>query len=287
MIQMSKNVRFRTSDKAVSLGRYKIWAVIALILVSAVVLSCYVILKNNDFDFRAALGGDPDATVEDIEVSNANAEKSERHFLFWCNDSVSGDLQFFWITKISMPKGKYTVLSPSLDETVYFKDSYLTFGKIFALYGDEGLTKAVEEYYKIRIYHRIGSDTEQFKQTVNYFGSVTVELPEAIEYRGQFNLILMKGTNTLKGDTLYKYLVYTNFMESRGPEIRSGVLLQILDTVINPDNVDRLDKIYSRLANTIKTDVTIVGFSAMRDYLTQLFNTGVKETVIAGKASQI
>ena len=284
---MSKNVRFRTSDKAVSRGRYKIWALIALILVSAVVLSCYIILKNNDFDFTAALGGDPDATAEDIDNPPENTEKSDRRFLFWCSDSVSGDLQFFWIARISMPKGKYTVLSPSLDETVYYKDSYLTFGKIFALYGDEGLTKAVEEYYKIRIFHRIGSDTEQFKQTVNYFGSVTVDIPEPIEYRGQFNLILMKGSNTLKGDTLYKYLVYTNYMESRGPEIRCGILEQILDAVINPDNVGRLDKIYSRLANTIKTDVTIVGFSAMREYLTQLFNTGVKETVIASKASQI
>ncbi len=284
---MSKNVRFRTDSKSKNYGQYRLWALIALVLVFAVIVSSYLILKNNDFDFRAALGGDPEATAQEDEVNTLSAEKSDRYFLFWCNDSVSGDLQFFWITKISQPKGKYTILSPSLDENMDYKGTYMTFGKIFSLYGDEGLCEAAEKYCNIKIDHRIGSDTEQFKQTVNYFGSVTVDLSESIEYRGRFNLILMKGSNTLKGDTLYKYLVYTNFIEGNSQKIRCSVLEQILINVINPENAVSLDKIYSRLANTIKTDVTIVGFSAMKGYLTQVFNTGVNETVFAEKPSQL
>ena len=129
---MSKNVRFRTNSKSKNYGQYRLWALIALVLVFAVIVSSYLILKNNDFDFRAALGGDPEATAQEDEVNTLSAEKSDRYFLFWCNDSVSGDLQFFWITKISQPKGKYTILSPSLDENMDYKGTYMTFGKIFS-----------------------------------------------------------------------------------------------------------------------------------------------------------
>ena len=284
---MSKNVRFKTAAKARDYSRFKIWGLVALLLISAVVISSYIIMKNNDFDFRSALGGDPEATAVDEQAVTLSTEKSDRYFLFWCNDSVSGDLQFFWIVKFSLPKGKYTIFSPSLDESVEYKGVYTTFGKVFSEYGDEGLSEAAEKYCNIEISHRIGSDTEEFKQTVNYFGSVTVELTESIEYRGQFNLILMKGSNTLKGDTLYKYLVYTNYTEGNSSRERSDVLAQILSNVINPENTPNLDKIYSRLTNTIKTDITIVGFSAMREYLTHLFDTGVNETVIAEKPSQL
>lgn len=284
---MSKNIRFKTAEKTKSNGQYRLWAVVAFLLISAVVISSYLILKNNDFDFRSALGGDPEVTLENEDEVSGVSEKSEKHFLFWCDDSVSGDLQFFWITGISQPKGKYTVLSPSLDETVYYDDSYLTFGKIYSLYGADGLRKAAEKYCNINIDHIVGSNTEEFKQTVNYFGSVTVILKEAVEYRGLFNLILMKGSNTLKGDTLYKYLVYTNFIDADASEIRSEALGQILKNVINSDNAERLDKIYSRLANTISLDVTIVEFSAMKDYLYQIFNNGVNDIVIAKKPSQM
>ncbi len=284
---MSKNVRFKTEVKTRDSGQYKKWAVVVVFLVAVIVFSGYIILKNNDFDFRSALGGDPDAVEYEDESMTEKAEKSDKCFLFWCKDSVTKDLQFFWITKISEPKGKFTFLSPSLDESIEYEGGYLTFGKIFSLYGEDGLSKAAEKYCNTAIDYQIGSDTEEFKQTVNYFGSVTVDLPESIEYRGQFNLLLMKGTNTLKGDTLYKYLVYTNFIESNASEIRSDVLGQILKNVINPENSGNLDKIYSRLANTIKTDITIVDFSAMRDYLTLVFNTGVNEIVIAQKPSQI
>ncbi|MBR3620488.1 MAG: hypothetical protein IKN56_03200, partial [Clostridia bacterium] len=131
------------------------------------------------------------------------------------------------------------------------------------------------------------SDTEAFKQMVNNFGSVTVELKESINYKGSFNLILPRGSNVIKGDTLYKYLVYTNYNHVQAEEIRAKALEGVLKNVINEDNADGIEKIYSRIANLLYTDVTIVVFTELRNYIDDLFKTGVKEVVAASKPNQI
>ena len=283
---MSKNVTFRTQRKSKNSNKKRITIIVALALILLVFVSFFAVLSNSDFDLRTALGGDPGVTAG-AEEETAPAEKSDRCFLFWCKDSVSNDLQFLWVTRIIMPKGKYIIYSPSVDESIEYRGEYKTIGNIFYLYGIEGLEEALEQYCDIDIEHNIGSDTEAFKQMVNNFGSVTVELKESINYKGSFNLILPRGSNVIKGDTLYKYLVYTNFNHVQSEEIRAKAFEEVLKNVINEDNIDNIEKIYSRIANLLYTDITIVVFTEMRSYINDLFNTGVKETVAASKPNQI
>lgn len=283
---MSKNVTFRTQRKSKNSNKNKITVGVALALILLVFVSFFAVLKNSDFDFRTALGGDPGVTAGSEEES-VPSEKSDRCFLFWCKDSTNGDLQFFWITRIIMPKGKYIIYSPSVDESVEFRGEYRPLGNIFYLFGEEGLEEALENYCDIDIEHNIGSDTEAFKQMVNNFGSVTVELKDSINYKGSFNLILPRGSNVIKGDTLYKYLVYTNYNHVQAEEIRAKAFEGVLRNVINENNTDSIEKIYSRIANLLYTDITIVEFTEMRNYIIDLFNTGVKEVVAAVKPNQI
>lgn len=283
---MSKNVTFRTQRKSKNSNKNKITIIITLALLLLVFVSFFAVLKNSDFDLRTALGGDPGVTAGEQEETNP-VEKSDRCFLFWCKDSVSNDLQFLWITRIVMPKGKYIIYSPSVDESIEYRGEYKSIGNIYYLYGIEGLEEALEQFCNIEIIHHIGSDTEAFKQMVNNFGSVTVELNESINYKGSFNLILPRGSNVIKGDTLYKYLVYTNFNHVQSEKLRADAFEQVLRNVINEENTDSIEKIYSRIANLLYTDITIVGFSEMRSYITDLFNTGVKEVVAATKSTQI
>ncbi len=283
---MSKNVTFRTQRKSKNSNKKRITIIVALALILLVFVSFFAVLSNSDFDLRTALGGDPGVTAG-AEEETAPAEKSDRCFLFWCKDSVSNDLQFLWVTRIIMPKGKYIIYSPSVDESIEYRGEYKSIGNIFYLYGIEGLEEALEQYCDIDIEHNIGSDTEAFKQMVNNFGSVTVELKESINYKGSFNLILPRGSNVIKGDTLYKYLVYTNFNHVQSEEIRAKAFEEVLKNVINEDNIDNIEKIYSRIANLLYTDITIVVFTEMRSYINDLFITGVKETVAASKPNQI
>ena len=283
---MSKNITFKTQRKSKKTNKNRITIVVALALLLLVFVSFFAVLKNSDFDLRTALGGDPGVTA-DAEDETKQIEKTDKCFLFWCKDSVSNDLQFLWITRIVMPKGKYIIYSPSVDESIEYRGEYKSIGNIFYLYGIEGLEEALEEYCDVDIIHHIGSDTEAFKQMVNNFGSVTVELKDSINYKGSFNLILPRGSNVIKGDTLYKYLVYTNYNHVQSEEIRAKAFEQVLKNVINEENTENIDKIYSRIANILYTDITIVNFSELRGYISDLFNTGVKEVVAATKPTQI
>ncbi len=283
---MSKNITFRTEKKSKRRNRNIITAAVAAALLLLVAVSVAAVMGAGDFDLRTVLGGDPAVTADQTETA-PDIPRSDNCWLFWCKDSVSGELRFLWVTRIIMPRGKYIIYSPSVDENVEYENEFGSLAYIFRQYGAEGLTQALEEYCGVKISHHIGSDTEAFKQTVNRFGSVTVDLPDSINYRGSFNLILPRGSNVIKGDTLYKYLVYTGFMQGNTVKLRGEALEGVLRNVINPDNAGGIESIYSRIANILYTDMTVVVFSELRDYANDLFNTGVKETVIAEKPNQI
>lgn len=285
---MSKNVTFKTRRKSGSHKKAALIIIIAAVIAGVITVSCYSILKKNDFNLKSALGGDVEETTDASgESGQVKAEKSTRRYLFWCKDSQTDKLEFLWVAKFSMPEGKYTVYSPSIDEVIEYKDNYSTLGNIFASYGEQGLVDAVNLMCGITVDNYIGSDTEHFKQMINYLGSVTVKLDEAINYRGDFNLILMQGDNVLKGDTLYKFLVYTNYAPTDSSAIRCDIFESILRNTINPGNKDKIEKLFSRIANLLITDLTIVDFSASSDYLDNLFETGVNSVITAEKAAKI
>lgn len=284
---MSKNVSFETVKKSQSGKKVKLTVVFVAVILLLVFVSGYAVLRKNDFDIKSALGGDVESTQLSTASPRDEASEGEKHFLFWCKDSQTDALKFLWVVKIKMPKGEYTIYSPSIDDSVEYKGRNCTLSEVFSLDDAAGLVSALNSVCNTEIDSYIGSDTENFKQMMNYLGSVTVDLPQPVEYRGEFNLILMQGENVLKGDTLYKYLVYTNYMQGNSSEMRCNALGGILDNVIEPDNVDRLDTIFSKIANLLITDITIVDFSASRDFIGDLFNTGVKSIVTAQKPTQV
>lgn len=269
---MSRKVRFKPQKK-----RYpkKTGFVITfvLVLVCIAVFSMLSILKENNYDLKAALGGEKSS---DEVVEDETADSEERYFLFWCKDSKTSVLKFLWIVDAKVPAGEYTVYSPSIDDKVEYDGQYRTFADIFGTYGESGLRSAAELLCDIKLDSYIGSDTESFKQMINTLGSVTVKLEKPIEYRGDYNLILTSGKNTLKGDQLYKYLCYTNFISSGASEMRSEVIIKILENTINPDNVDRIEKIYANIANILITDVSVVDFSASSTFISLMFNSGIQ-----------
>lgn len=278
---MSRKVRFKPERK-----RYpkKTGFVITfvVVLVCIAVFSMLSILKENNYDFKAALGGEKSS---DEVVEEVNTQSEERRFLFWSKDSKTQALCFLWMVDAKVPAGEYSVYSPSIDDKVEFDGQYRTLAEIYTTYGESGLRSAVEIMCDIKLDSYIGSDTESFKQMINTLGSVTVKLSKPIEYRGNYNLILSSGKNTLKGDQLYKYLCYTNFISTGAADMRSEVIIKILENTINPDNVDRTEKFYANIANILITDISVVDYSASSQFIYDMFNAGVQEAKIITEPS--
>lgn len=272
---MRKKMTFSTERK--SKEKKKLIIIVAIISALLVMIAASVAIIINSSDATQ--------NTEDAEyILPVKKNKITHNFLLWCKDT-QGDLQFLWVVQAELPKGKYTIYSPSLDEQILYNEVYSSVADIYKKYGSEGLQTALEHHCDIIINSQIGSDGEHFKQVINYFGGVNVNVLDNIEYRGIFTLILLKGEMVLKGNSLYKYLLYSNFMQENASEARVQVLGELLTKVVSENYLPKLETIYSKIANLLISDITIVDFSASKDIYIQLFECGVKEVKFAKKAS--
>ncbi len=285
---MSKKASPFSTNKSSLSDEGKKFAVIftaAVLLIVAV--SCLVILAKNDFDIHAALGGDAKVTKKDDGENIIPVEKSDKYYLLWCSDSESGELQFMWIVRAQMPERKITAFAPSVDEIIDYGNSTNTFSHIYYSFGESGLKKAIENAYGIKISKYIGSNTETFKQMINYLGSVNVEVEENIEYKGNFSLILMRGANSLKGDQLYKYLIYLAYEDVPKISKRCDVLYEILNSLFLPNRYSKAETMYSRIANLLVTDISIVDYSSAGKLISYMYENGIGEWVAAHSPEEL
>ena len=270
--------------------RYRVLSTKALIFaacaLTVLVLSSVAILAKNDFSLMSALGGNVEVTSATEEETDLTVDKTEKNLLFWCKNSETDALDFLWIVNIRFPECKVKVFSPAAVSGLTFNGTETSINRIYANFGSSGLKGAMEETYGITIDAYIGSNTETFKRMINYFGSVNVNLETNIEYRGDFNLILMKGENPLKGDLLYKYLVYLGSAGSQCNRERGEILLDIFDTVFTDANYARKDDIFSKIVNLLETDLTIVNYSTASNLIQIIFSNGVSEGRVALTADE-
>lgn len=274
---MRKKVSFETEKKRSTGTRKKFTVFFICAVVLLLGVSCTVILVKNNFDIHAAVGGDIVATSEEDEETSAVIGDATKNYLLWCSNTQTGQLDFLWLVKAEFPGKDLLICSVSPSEILTYNEQNMTVASVFSGYNSNGLIAALSETYGIEIDSYMGSNTESFKQMVNMFGSVTVDLDRAIEYRGSFNLILPKGENALKGDTVYKYLVYLSTDIENGLEKRSRVLENILNVAFLEKYSGRTDKIFTKMSNAVTTDITIVKYSASRDLIINAFREGLGE----------
>lgn len=288
VIFMSKdNSPFARQKASLSPENKKFAIIFSVCVLLIIAVSCLIILAKNDFDVHTALGGDIKVTKEVKAEDTVDIAESDKYYLLWCSDSESDELQFMWIVRAQMPGRRVTVFAPSVDEVVDYGSSANTFSRIYCSLGESGLKKAIENTYGIKISKYIGSNTESFKQMINYLGSVAVNVSENIEYKGNFSLILMRGENDIKGDQLYKYLIYLAYEELPDLSKRSDVLITILNSLFVPGRYAGVETVYSRIANLLVTDISIVDYSGAGKLIRYMYDNGISEAVVARNIEEL
>ena len=243
--------------------------------------SLLYILKQNNFNLKTALGGDEETSAsEEVSVTLGSDEESERNYLLFCCDSEKENLKFLWLVKIKMPDCVMTIKSLSPLTTIQLGSRASTISTAFATYGEEYLAESVESKEGIELDGYLGATTENFKQMINYFGSVNISVDEKVEYKGDFSLILVDGETGMKGDTLYRYLCYLGTLGDKGMRERSETLSEIFKAILKEKYIEKEDKIFSKMANAFMTDISIVDFSAKRENIEYILTNGVAEYII-------
>ncbi len=285
MIQLSKkinkNIMFRPQRKTYDSNFKKFSVIFSVCVLTVLLVSCLSILIKHDFNVRSAMGGDSLTTTNpEAESTTVLQTRNEKTFFLWCSDSDGKKLRFAWIMNIKVPEMAVSVYSVPLNMQITQNGE--TLNAAFIKYGKNETANMLKDTLGIPIDGYIGADDESFKAMINYFGGIDITVPEQIEYRSEeFTVILVGGEQNLKGDTLLKYLRYLETLGARGDNLQSTALLDIADKVFRPENLDKRARYFSKISNTLETDLSIIEYSAFEESLKALMQNGIEDKIIA------
>ena len=272
MAKRTKNIRFQTRRSGQKSKAKKFAAVLAVCaLVVAFAVTTVSIVKNGDDTFETAEQTTRKASKDkDIQVA------MDADFLIFSENRDKDCLDFMWLVNVRLPERVFevTFISPELES-----DSGDSFNEVFRKGGETKLRDAVESTYDIDVAKYLFSNETTFKSIINYFGGVNITVPEQIIHKtDEMNLVLVKGRQNMKGETFYKYLRYVVLMGDSMVAERNEAIEAVFASVFEKDNTESRTKIFSKLSNTLKTDITIVDFSKADEAIVLLMENGVKKT---------
>lgn len=126
------------------------------------------------------------------------------------------------------------------------KDSYINH---FETGGENEVVRAISSEYGIEIDRYVSSDENTFALAINYMGGLEYTVPERVEYRTQdLTLILTPGKQTLKGESLLKYLKYFKETDLSG---QSRLFDAMVNDYFTADNMEDPMKIYKGVLGEI------------------------------------
>ena len=258
-----KNINFRTARGRFSEESKKFFAVFFACVVTVLAISTLAILKKYDFDVKRAISGEaktePTTEMMSSGIPEVNGEKT---YFFWCSSEDRKELHFAWLVNIKMPERRATVCTLPPETLVNYKGSVSSIENVLSKTSNADFVSVVEETFGSEIDGYISSDSTDFRTMINYFGGAEITVPEQVEYRNEgLTLILVKGKQNLKGDSLFKYLCYLDTLGSKGNASQAFVMGDILKSVFRPSRINKTDSAFAKISNTLDTDITIVDFS--------------------------
>lgn len=276
MARKPKNIMFRTTRQSSGSDTRKFAAILIACVVVILAVSIFVILSKNDFDVKNVLGGDaPTETQTEQMISQEEEIEASKTYLLWCADDSESELRFAWLVNFRLPERRASVCALDLDLRIGAEENQQSIRHIFKLQGIKDLVACMEADFGLDIDGYIGSDDESFKSMINYFGGIDITVPEQIEYRsGDLTVILVKGKQNLKGDSLFKYIRYLGTLGDKGRSLQAAALNEMLDYVFKLSNINRCSSIFSRISNTLETDLTIVDYSSAENGIKQFVENG-------------
>ena len=287
-----KNHQFKTStdNKKGDIRRFVIaFAAFAIVFGT---ISFIVILKHNNLSFREIFG---DKTVSDTNVSSEVSEQSttlkpisgECRFLLYCSDTDINELYFLQMIDVNLSTKKIRILPLNPNGK---SDSGMSYTEILKKEGGRALADAVEKDENCTITKYIGSNENTFALAINYLNGVEYDVQNRVEYHSDdFTLILTKGKQTIKGETLIRFFRYCKTLGSEGMSTQGNLLSAMLEQYVNDENIEKsstlIQKVMSKLNSD--TDISYVEASQAVPSMQALFADSQFETKIIINDSRI
>lgn len=217
-------------------------------------ISAVVILKHNNVSLKDIFSKKNTQTETQTDVSETQVIPKEiggsANFLLYCTSKDGNELYFTVIVTADMDGKTFKVRPVNPDVPEYISE--------YKKGGYKSLVAAVEKHENVKIDKYVASDRDTFALAINYMDGLEYAIDKRVEYRtSEFTLILTRGNQTIKGETLMKYFRYAKTLGNEGLKIQGDLICAMLDNYINSENTEKGLKIYQRVLSKINSDSDI------------------------------
>ena len=230
---------------------------VAFILVFGTV-SILVFMKSLDFNLDNLIRQPQDSTEQSTDTTQAPtiaAAPVNATTLFVCygNDDVILQLSLV-CTNAEENSIMVATLDPFTSVTVNSTGN--TFQGWFQTTGINGLLQAVETNTQLKIDRYIKQSESNLKKVITKVGDITVDIPQAISYRGtDFSLFLESGQQKLTGDLFIKYLQYA------GTEEQANAVCALLRQTLQAFTEENLDTMFNYIFNLSESNFSVMDYA--------------------------
>jgi len=130
------------------------------------------------------------------------------------------------------------------------------------------LRAALEAEYERKIDRYLLLDSQNLQGILQQLGGVRLNIPERIDHRSEgLTLLLIQGEQTLRSDSLLKYMRYLNLQAEKNSLPQAQLLCTALSQYLNKANVEKGESIYQTIVNSADCDITVLDFAAAQKSL--------------------
>lgn len=230
---------------------------VAFILVFGTV-SILVFMKSLDFNLDNLIRQPEDSTEQSTDTTQAPtiaAAPVNATTLFVCYGDDDVILQLSLVcTNAEENSIMVATLAPFTSVTVNSTGN--TFQGWFQTTGINGLLQAVETNTQLKIDRYIKQSESNLKKVITKVGDITVDIPQAISYRGtDFSLFLESGQQKLTGDLFIKYLQYA------GTEEQANAVCALLRQTLQSFTEENLDTMFNYIFNLSESNFSVMDYA--------------------------
>lgn len=230
---------------------------VAFILVFGTV-SILVFMKSLDFNLDNLIRQPQDSTEQSTDTTQAPtiaAAPVNATTLFVCYGDDDVILQ---LSLVCTNAEENSIMVATLDPftSVTVNSTGNTLQGWFQTTGINGLLQAVETNTQLKIDRYIKQSESNLKKVITKVGDITVDIPQAISYRGtDFSLFLESGQQKLTGDLFIKYLQYA------GTEEQANDVCALLRQTLQSFTEENLDTMFNYIFNLSESNFSVMDYA--------------------------
>lgn len=249
MRRKKKQLRFTSAYKQKQKQTRAFIAAFAAFVLLLGTASTLLFMKSVDFDLHNVIRQDPTEPTSQAPVQLETVELRDASVLWFCCDS---DNTLFLLAMVRADATEQNISVRAIDAQTRNANGD-TLQSLFEKNGVAGLLQAVGAQENTKIDRYIKTTESNLKKTVSMLGDIPVEIPQAIQYRGDgYALFLDRGVQSLTGDLFVKYLRYAD------TAAQSTAAAAAIQRVLSSFSVTEPEAQFHKLVNLSDTDFSII-----------------------------